>query len=150
MPGHERGEYLPADPGDLVRRERTLLRDQLRQRTALDELHHDVRRVLAGNNVIDLSHSGMVDPGRGPRLAEDPLDGLGTQAGVGGGSQRQLLHRDLEIQQYVQPAVHGRGPAAADWRDELVPARDKAVVGGSGHVMFPYQKPVRQHFGLSP
>src|SRR5690242_2985114 len=79
----------------------------------------------------------MVDAGRGSRLAEDPLDCLGMQAGVRGGSRRQLLHRDLEIQQCVQPAVHGRGPAAANGRDKLVPARDKAVVGGSGHVMSP-------------
>ena len=150
MPGHKCGEYLPADLGDPMRRERTLLRDQLRQRTALDELHHDVRRVLAGNDVIDRRHPGMVDPGRGSRLAKGPLDRLGMHAGVGGGSQRQLLHRDLKIQQYVQPAVHNRGPAAANWRDKLVPARDKAVVGGSGHVMFPYQEPVRQHSGLSP
>ena len=83
------------------------------QALALDELHDD-EGLGAAAPVVDAHHVGVVQAGRGPGLALEPL-----RRGRGDGRRRHL-DRDHPLEQEVAGAVHVAHPARTQPDPELV------------------------------
>ena len=111
---------LGEDRGRPTLRERSLGRDQLRERATVDVLHDEPVTVLVLDEVEDRHHVRVVDPGRQPRLTLGACDVVRGRAG----QQPDALHRDAAVQQLVVGEVDDSSPATADLLLQAIPACD--------------------------
>jgi hypothetical protein len=117
----DRGGDLLGDLGGLHRRRPAAGLHELRERAALDELHHDVLRAVVGAGVVDAHDVGLVQPGRGLRLAPEPLH----EARVARELRMEHLDRDRAVEHRIEAAVDLRHATGADASFDLVaPAED--------------------------
>ncbi len=93
------------DGGQL--RQHVLVAHQLAERRAVDELHHDVVRVVLAPEVVDVDDVRMGELRRRLRFVREALD----EVVVLGVLIAQHLDRDPAAQQRVGTAVHERHPA---------------------------------------
>src|SRR3990170_7521088 len=84
-------------------------RSAIVQRSAFDQLHHDVGRVLDLADVVDGDDVGMVELGGGLRLMHQPRPPGSAQAGFA-----QYLDRHVTLELLVAGAVDGGHSPAAD------------------------------------
>ena len=106
QPAEHRRQYR----GDRVRRHRPALAQQLTQRAALDEFHHQERMLAVDALVVHGDQAGILQPRDGARLALKP----GEELSVAGVARIHDLQRHRPVQPEVQPAVHSRHPAGGD------------------------------------
>lgn len=126
----ERGEDLQRDVDDALPRERVVARDDVLERVALDELHHDVRDAVRGLSVVDDRNAvRMVEARRVVGLAREPsVAGLIVEEvrreDLGGErlAERQLLG-------FVHPTHR---PFADQVFDDVLVREDEPLVGVAG------------------
>src|SRR5439155_4769327 len=85
----------------LLRCEPAARREELGQRPALDELHHDELRVAVGARVEDSDDVRVAETGCRLRLATEPCD----ESGVAGELRQEDLDRDSPVQDGIEPAI---------------------------------------------
>ena len=91
--------------------------DAVLERRAIEILHHDVLAALVFSNVVDGADIGMVECGRRPRLAPEPLQCLRILRQF----VRQKLQRDAAPQAQVFRLIDNTHAAAAQFlRDAVV------------------------------
>jgi len=93
----QRPEHAEPDVGGAHRVDRPVADQDVVQRPRRHELHDDPRPPVGLEHVVDPHHVGVVQPGRGPRLAQRPaahLVALGRQ---------QMLGRDDLLDGHVAP-----------------------------------------------
>lgn len=131
---------LRADQRHLVGIQAIPLVEHRPQALSVDELHHD-ERGGAPAPVVDADDVRMVQPGRGPRLALEPL----------GGARRDLGGRDLDrhraLEEQIAAAVDLAHAARTDAVPQLVAVGVKFRDGR--HVSHPTQTP-RSHSVAAP
>ncbi|MPM63510.1 hypothetical protein SDC9_110390 [bioreactor metagenome] len=110
----------------------------LAERTTLDQLHHDVGHDLARDRVtflvgvVDGDDVGVVEPGRGVRLAAEPrLEGR-----VGGQVDAQPLDRHVALQAQVAGPVDLCHAASAQRGAELIAATEDHGLGVHSQLTF--------------
>ena len=121
--GVERVGHLGEDGDRLPGFERAVLVEVVAQRRPVHELHDDRLDVTVGAGVVDRDDRRMREPGRGHRLAAEPLD----ERLVGGEVRMQQLHRHLAGEGLVRGLPHLRHAAGGDEAVEAVPARDQST-----------------------
>jgi hypothetical protein len=87
--------------------------DQLGQGHAVDELHRDVDPAIDLVDLVDPAHVGIVDPGLGPGLADDPPRHVGVIAA-------HELDRDVAAEPEVAGQVDPAHAALAEEADRPV------------------------------
>ena len=112
----ERGGDVGADLGGLAGVRAGRVADDVAQRAAVDVLHDDEVRAVLLAPVVDRDDVGVVQVGRGLRLAPEPLD----ERRVAGELGREHLERDRAVEQLVAGQVHLGHAAPGDARDDLV------------------------------
>src|SRR5439155_20613295 len=135
--GAQRGQHREPDPGDLGRRQRTVLHDDLVQRPGRHVLHDDPRMRLLVHHVVDAHDVGVVEAGDGARLAQAALVGHVLFGRAEPGWRDDFLHRDVAVQHLVvaQPdPTHATGPERTD---QTVPLRDRRTGGRRHHSTVP-------------
>ena len=110
--------------------ERALLVELVLQRDAVDELHHEVRRLRVLLDGVDGDDVLIVDGGGGPGLADEALAGRA----VGGVGRRQHLDGDDAVQLLVERLEHDAEAALADDLEHLVMAEPAEVAGLGGRL----------------
>ena len=123
MRGVERVSDLGEDHNGLPRFERAVLVEVLAQRRPVHELHDDRLDVAVGAGVEDRHDPRMREPGRGHRLAPEPLD----ERVVGGEMRMQQLHRHLAGEGLVSGLPDLRHAAGGDEAVEAVPTPDEST-----------------------
>ena len=108
--GLERGEHVEPDAGRPLVGERALVDHELGQAGRLDQLHDQPDRPVLLDHVVDRDHAGVVEPGRGLRLAQGP--GPHPLGVLLPGQELDLLDRDLPLQPGVDGPEDGRPPPA--------------------------------------
>ena len=121
----QRGEHAQADPGDLRRRLRAVLGDDLVQRPRWYVLHDDPRPRFLVDHVIDAYHVGMVQPVDRPRFAQSPGRRQVLLGGGEPGRRYDLLDRDIPAQHLVVPEPDPAHPAGAERPHQPVPLGDR-------------------------
>lgn len=117
MRGRERGANLRAEVDDALEGQGTLLRDQVSELDALEQLHHDVAQpVVVLPEVEDPADVGVIEPRGRARFAVEVLDELR----VAGEVLVEELHGDGTVQQPVASSVDPTDRAARDLRLDLV------------------------------
>ena len=119
----EPGARLDADLDRRLGAEPPLGLEELRDRFALDVLHHDVVAELVDAGVVDLDDVGMDQLRDRERLAAEAGDELFVVGEVFG----EDLDRDGPLENAVGRPVDGRHPAGAEPVAELVAIRDQGV-----------------------
>ena len=119
----ERVGDLRADPQQVGAGQRTLAQP-LRQRLALDQLHHQVVGRALAADVEQRADVRVVEAGDGLRLALE----AGPDLLVGRQVLRQHLDRDLAAKAGVLRAVHLAHAAGAKRREDLVGAQLRSVL----------------------
>ena len=114
--GGQRIDDLHRITQGLIERQRTSF-DDLRERLALDVLHHQVIRA----DIVQRADVGMIERGDGARLALEAIVELA----------RGNLDRDGPVEARVGAEVHLAHAALADHRQNLVVT--KLFAGGQGH-----------------
>jgi hypothetical protein len=101
----QRGDQAEADPGRLAGAQRPLLGHDPLQGAAGDQLHDDPQPVALVDHVVDADDVGVVDAGRGPRLAQGALT---ARAGVlrVESVDPHFLDGDFPVEYFVCGAPH--------------------------------------------
>jgi hypothetical protein len=121
----ECGRDLCPDRGDLARGED---RQEAAEILALDELHHEVGRLLvaARERIVQRHERGMVDAREHPHLGVDAA-GIRGDGDVGA----EQLDRDVAAELQVRRAVHDGHATPAEHGAEAVAAAEDAVGDGA-------------------
>ena len=101
MRGGQGVEQANADLGGASRRDRSLVADDVGERAALDQLHHEVGLLVLLADVEHAHCARMVQPGRRTRLAQRPLPQQVALLRVDARREPDLLHRDRAGQQLI-------------------------------------------------
>ena len=117
----ERRGRLAPEPGRLVGLEPAAPREQVGDRLAVDELHHDVRPALVLARVEDPDDVRVRQPRREPGLAQEP----GAELRVAPEVLGEQLDGDRPVQLLVVGAEDGGHAAVTERPPEPVPARDE-------------------------
>src|SRR4051812_15179585 len=124
--GGERLGNLPRD-GQRFGQRQWASRDPIRQRGALDELHHERVRVAGVFKAVDGGDVRVIDRGEQLRLAVES----GQLQRVGGAECRQHLDRDVAAKLRVPRAIDLAHPTGADGLLNVV--WTKTCAWGDGH-----------------
>jgi hypothetical protein len=134
-----RGERLGHvdEPADPLRERGLAVADVAAQRPSFDELEGDEGHALDLAGVVDRHGAGVVERGRGLRLAHQPLLALAAlDRGLGLGAEEHL-ERDAAPEHGVVRAVHEPHPALAEHALDDVAAQSspdhRAPVGRGAH-----------------
>lgn len=115
----QRADQFETDTGRLTRVQRTVLRHDPFERAAGDEFHDDPQPLARVHHVVDTDDARMVDPGRGPRLAQGALP---ARAGVLGieSVYAHFLDRDLPVEHFVGGSPHPPHSPLANTLDQPI------------------------------
>ena len=109
-------------------RQRALLPEQVAQRAAVDQFHHEEHQVAVAALVVDGDDAGVAQRRGEPCL---PLEAA-QERRVGDVLRAHHLDRDRALQSQVDAAVHGGHPAAGDQPAEPVPAVEHGAARQAG------------------
>jgi hypothetical protein len=134
MRGGQPAQHRAQHRGHGVWRHRATFGQQLAQRAALDELHHQKRMAGVQTLVVDRDQPGILQPGDRAGLELE----AGQELVVAGVARVHHLERDGAVEPGIQAAVHRRRTAAGDFGlDEVAPVEQGAVqritAARSGH-----------------
>jgi hypothetical protein len=115
--GGQCGQHRLHDRHRQRRAEGPALGEQVAQRAAVDQLHHQEDVVAVEPLVVHRDHVVVVDLRRGAGLPLEPVD----KRLVSGEARVHDLDRHWPVQPGVQPPVHRRHPAAGEQRVDPVP-----------------------------
>ena len=119
--GPHRGHHLREDPRALRGVEAPSLREPPRERLSLEEVHHHERRaVLELEEVAHVDHVRVVDGGRRPGLAQEPLSVVLALTVL----PEEELERHRASRQGVGRRPYLAHPALSDEALEPIPARE--------------------------
>jgi len=142
----QRAEHPDAEIGGLMRPQWPVLGEDLVQGPRLDEFHHDPRAAVGLDHVEDRDHRGMVEPRRGPGLAqgalvEDP-GFLGHHRAPGHRpAEPHLFDRHVTGQDCIPGSPHGpHGPAADGGLQEVAPGDHPPRAGRNVHAKGRYTR----------
>jgi hypothetical protein len=109
--GIERERDLVGDVERAVQLDRAVFFDQILERLALEELHHEVDRPFGQDaEVGDVDDVRMIDRGRGARFAQEAMDRLLVAREL----RVQHFHRDRLLDVDVLALIDGAHPTAAE------------------------------------
>lgn len=112
--GAQRVQHLSTDPGHVGRRKRAVLLDQVVQRAAVDEFHHDPRAaVVAGYPVVDGDDPRVFQSGGRARLAVEAVDPCLAPWGIEVLGEAELLEGHLPVELLVVGPPDGPHAALA-------------------------------------
>jgi hypothetical protein len=111
------------DAGRSARLERAVV-DRVGQRSAGNESRGDLRRITVVAGLINWHDVRMLEPGGGPGLAKEPLDGLGVLL--------KLAVRDLEGDVAVERRVQGTVDSATGAGTQTLLDEEAADLLGEG------------------
>ena len=112
----EAGSGLAADAEDVFQLEGAFAVDFVLERLALDELHHQVGRLMRIVDGVDRDDVLVMDGRGGCGFAEEPLDG----DGIGGQLRGHHFDRDDAAELGVEGPQDGAHAAVADDFDDFV------------------------------
>ncbi len=122
------GQHLGADLGGLAGLQGAVLADHVRQRAAVDQLHHDPRPAVLLQHVVDGDHAGVLDPGGGAGLPLHPgVEDL--QLVLGQVADGQFLDGDLAVEHPVPGPPDGTHATPAEPLPQLVPVGQQPLHG---------------------
>ncbi len=112
----QRAPHVAEQLPDLSRLKLLPLGKHPRQRTAAQQLHHEIDDAAALSDAIDLDDVGVLETGGSPGFAGESLD----EFGVKGERKWQDLDRNLAFEVSVAGPIDDRHPAAPEFLEELV------------------------------
>lgn len=123
----QRVEHLQADRGDPGGREGALVAQHLAQRLRPHELHHDPGAAVLLDDVVDDDDVRMVDAARRSRLTDGaPVERLPVL--FGGGVVEHLFDGHRAVEQVVVGTPHDAHASTADRFEQVISARDAALL----------------------
>ncbi len=124
MRGGQPTQYRAQDRCDRMRWHGTAFGQELAQRAALDELHHQEWVPGVQALVVNSDEPGIFEPGHGAGLQLE----AGQELLVAGVAGIHHLQGDWPIQTRVEAAVHRRGAAGGDLgRNSVAPVQQSAL-----------------------
>ncbi len=118
----QRRDETEPDPGRLAGAEGPLLREDPLQGTARDQLHDDPQAFALVDHVVDPYDVGVVDPGRGPGLAQGAFAARPAVLGVMA-VDPHFLDGDLPVEYFVGGSPHPPHSPLADTLDQAIAPR---------------------------
>ncbi len=126
--GTQHVQHGHAHLGGAARGERAVVADDLGERAALDQLHHDPGAVVLVDHVVDRHGSVVADPGNGLRLAQRAGDQTTLLVLLHPAGEAQLLDRDRTAQHLVACPPDRAHTAPAENIGEPVPAGEQPAL----------------------
>jgi hypothetical protein len=128
--GAQRPQQGEADRGGAHGVERAVGGQDVVQRPGLHELHDDPGAAVGFEDVVDAHHTRVVQPGRGPRLAQGAAAQLVTLGGQELGGRDDLLDGDIAAERLIPRMPDPPHAANAQCLDQAVAAGDKSRRSG--------------------
>lgn len=145
----QRSEDAQAEAGDPRRWKGTVGADELDERRAIEQFHHDERLTGVVHDVENRHRGRVIQPGGSLRLAQDPRARrlpLRHRYAVG---QGHLFDGDIAAQEEVLAPPHHGHPPAAQPRHEQVPVGYTPQVASLAHGAPRYRLPPPRRAGTA-